>query len=133
MVSTLADLRVWARALATGSLLSPGLHNQQLQFGTIPNPGGPDIGYGLGVFKLGDFIGHNGAIYGYRTAMFYLPENNATIVIEGNQSSNFLTATTTIAFELDEHLFPQGSLATPPDGPPPGVPSTIEATLRPAS
>jgi D-alanyl-D-alanine carboxypeptidase len=107
MISTLADLRVWARVLATGTLLSPELHAQQLQFGTIPNPGGVEIGYGLGIFKLGDFIGHNGAIYGYSTAMFYLPSRKATIVILGNQSSNFLTATTTIAFQLGEHLFPE--------------------------
>lgn len=107
MISTLADLRAWARALTTGSLLSPGLHAQQLEFGTIPNPGGIDIGYGLEVFKLGDFIGHNGAIYGYSTAMFYLPAGDATIVVEGDQSSNFLTSTTTIAFALAEYLFPQ--------------------------
>jgi D-alanyl-D-alanine carboxypeptidase len=107
MISTLADLRVWARALATGSLLSPELQAQRLQFGTIPNPGGIEIGYGLGIFKLGDFIGHNGAIYGYSTAMFYLPSEDAVLVVEGNQSSNFLTATTAIMFQLAEHLFPQ--------------------------
>jgi D-alanyl-D-alanine carboxypeptidase len=107
MVSTLADLRVWARALATGTLLSPELQAKRLQFGSIPNPGGIDIGYGLGIFKLGDFIGHNGAIYGYSTAMFYLPSEQAVFVVEGNQSSNFLTATTTIMFELAEALYPQ--------------------------
>jgi D-alanyl-D-alanine carboxypeptidase len=107
MISTLGDLRVWARALATGTLLSPELQAQRLQFGAIPNPGGIEIGYGLGIFKLGDFIGHNGAIYGYSSAMFYLPAEDAIIVVEGNQSSNFLTATTTILFELAEYLFPQ--------------------------
>jgi D-alanyl-D-alanine carboxypeptidase len=72
-----------------------------------PNPGGIAIGYGVGIFKLGDFIGHNEAIYGYSTAMFHLPSEEAVLVVEGNHSSNFLTATTTIVFELAEVLFPQ--------------------------
>jgi D-alanyl-D-alanine carboxypeptidase len=107
MISTLGDLRTWAKALATGTLLSPGLQAQRLQFVNFDNPGPVFVGYGLGIFKLDDLIGHNGAVIGYSTAMFYLPSNGATIVVWGNNSTNSTTPTTTIAFEIVEALFPK--------------------------
>jgi D-alanyl-D-alanine carboxypeptidase len=107
MQSTLADLRKWVRVLATGTLLSPGLQAQRLQTLPFPNPGPVDISYGLGIFKLDNLLGHNGAIVGYSTAMFYLPSKRATIVIWGNNSTNATTPTTTIAFDLAEILFPK--------------------------
>ena len=86
MVSTLGDLRTWGRALARGTLLSKRLHARQLRFGPIPNPGSPiKIGYGLGVFKLGRWIGHNGAIYGFSTITMYLPGSGAQFVATANR------------------------------------------------
>jgi D-alanyl-D-alanine carboxypeptidase len=108
MQSTLRDLRKWATALATGTLLSPGLQAQRLQTMPIPNPGSPvDVSYGLGIFKLDNLLGHNGAGVGYSTAMFYLPSKRATIVVWGNNSTNETTPTTTIVFDLAEILFPK--------------------------
>ena len=107
MISTLDDLRSWAKAFATGALLKPETHVEQLRFGTVGDSGGLNIGYGLGIAKFGDFIGHNGAILGYTTAMLYLPDADATFVIEGNQSSNFSNAATEILFALAMQLFPE--------------------------
>ena len=45
-------------------------------------------GYGGGLFEINDFVGHNGAIYGFNTAMFRLPETGATVVVVANRSSN---------------------------------------------
>jgi hypothetical protein len=36
-----------------------------------------EIGYGLGIFKLDNLLGHNGAALGYSTAMFYLPSQES--------------------------------------------------------
>jgi hypothetical protein len=36
-------------------------------------PAPVDVSYGLGIFKLDNLLGHNGAAIGYSTAMFYLP------------------------------------------------------------
>jgi D-alanyl-D-alanine carboxypeptidase len=80
---------------------------EQLQFGTVGDSGGLRIGYGLGIAKFGDFIGHNGAILGYTTAMLYLPDADATFVLEGNQSSNFSNAATEILLALAKQLFPK--------------------------
>ena len=83
MISTLDDLRIWSKALATGALLKPQTHAEQMKFGAIATK--PiHVGYGLGIANFGGLIGHNGAIFGYTTAMFYVPAADATIVIEGN-------------------------------------------------
>ncbi len=106
MISTLGDLRIWARALATGRLLKRATHRAQLQFRQIPNPGGPYIGYGLGAFNIAGFVGHNGAIFGFNSAMFYLPKARATFVVTLNKSTNFSGDATDIFFGIAHHLFP---------------------------
>lgn len=111
MTSTVADLRRWATLLGTGKLLSDRMFERQTHFRPIPNPGGPSIGYGLGMFKLDDWIGHNGAIYGFNTVMFYLPAERATIVISGNKSTNFSSETLGMFFSIAGELFP-GSVTT---------------------
>jgi D-alanyl-D-alanine carboxypeptidase len=107
MQSTVGDLRKWVKALATGRLLSPSLQAQRLQFQSFGIPGPVNLSYGLGIFKLDNLIGHNGAVIGYSTAMLYLPSNGATIVVWGNNSTNSSTPATTIAFDLAEILFPK--------------------------
>jgi D-alanyl-D-alanine carboxypeptidase len=62
MVSNLADLKVWVKALATGRLLSAKMHREQ--FRTIPNPGAKGAGYGLGVSTYHGWIGHSGGVAG---------------------------------------------------------------------
>lgn len=80
MVSTLEDLRVWLPALAEGTLLSPRLQQQRLS--TAPEPGSPDdFGYGMGIFTVAGWIGHNGSVPGYQTVAVYLPERTMTLVV----------------------------------------------------
>ena len=105
MISTLDDLKVWAKALATGALLKPETHAEQMDYEMMP-AGKISVGYGLGVADFAGMIGHNGAIFGYTTAMFYVPKADATIVLEGNLASNFSGATTFIALELGKYLMP---------------------------
>jgi D-alanyl-D-alanine carboxypeptidase len=38
MISTVADLQVWGRALATGALLSPSMQRRRLQLAPMPRP-----------------------------------------------------------------------------------------------
>ena len=105
MISTLDDLRIWSKALATGALLNPETHAEQMKFGAIATK--PiHVGYGLGIANFGGLIGHNGAIFGYTTAMFYVPAADATIVIEGNLASNFSNSATEIAYALAKRLMP---------------------------
>jgi D-alanyl-D-alanine carboxypeptidase len=83
MTSTLDDLRVWAPALATGTLLDPPLQEQRLQ--TVDRAGVPARnGYGLGLFNAGGWIGHNGSLPGYQTVAVHLPARDLTLVLEIN-------------------------------------------------
>ncbi|WP_405768649.1 serine hydrolase domain-containing protein [Streptomyces sp. NBC_01538] len=78
MISDLHDLRHWAEVVATGTLLSPETQAQRLK--TLPT-GIPGLSYGLGIFRTGGWIGHNGSIPGYETVTVYLPSKKATLVI----------------------------------------------------
>jgi D-alanyl-D-alanine carboxypeptidase len=79
MISDLDDLKVWVPALATGELLSPELQKERLAV-TPLSPEDQDSGYGLGLFRLDGWIGHNGGLPGYKTVAIYLPEKEMTLV-----------------------------------------------------
>jgi D-alanyl-D-alanine carboxypeptidase len=83
MISTVRDMHIWASALATGKLLSRQMQQERLQ--TVDAEGAPaPHGYGLGVFNLAGWIGHNGSLPGYQTVSVYLPERRTTLVIFTN-------------------------------------------------
>ncbi len=78
MVSDLRDLKHWAKDLATGTLLSPATQAERLKM--LPT-GIPGADYGLGIFNIGGWIGHNGSLPGYESLTIYLPEECATLVL----------------------------------------------------
>lgn len=78
MVSTLDDQRIWARRLATGrGLLLPA--TQRERDASVAGPGDP-FTYGIGVFNVHGWIGHNGSLPGYQTLTLYRPRTKTTIV-----------------------------------------------------
>ncbi|MFI5829734.1 serine hydrolase domain-containing protein [Streptomyces sp. NPDC051578] len=79
MISDRDDLRTWAKVLATGTLLTPSTQAQRLK---VLNAGDiPDAGYGLGIFNVEGWIGHNGSLPGYESLTVYLPGPQATLVV----------------------------------------------------
>ncbi|CUW26117.1 MULTISPECIES: serine hydrolase domain-containing protein [Streptomyces] len=84
MVSTLEDLRIWAPTVATGELpdgrrmISPATQRQRLVTPATPIPG---AGYGLGIFDVQGWIGHNGSLPGYESLTIYLPATRTTLVV----------------------------------------------------
>jgi D-alanyl-D-alanine carboxypeptidase len=84
MISDLSDLKTYAKALCAGDLLQP--ETQQARLEGEQMDGEPDfIKYGKGVVLLGKFCGHNGTIMGFSSEMFYLPEEDAVIVVNVNR------------------------------------------------
>ncbi|MFH1149224.1 MAG: serine hydrolase domain-containing protein [Actinomycetota bacterium] len=84
MISNAKDLRTWAAELARGDLLKE--QTQELRLQTVKAdleslPGGT---YGLGIIDYQGYWGHDGAIPGYNSAMFYRPSDGATVVVLGN-------------------------------------------------
>ncbi|MEV5987012.1 serine hydrolase domain-containing protein [Streptomyces sp. NPDC052051] len=84
MISDLRDLRVWAATVATGELpdgtrlLSPAAQRQRLTMLATPVEG---VGYGLGLFDVQGWIGHNGSLPGYESLAVHLPSAHATLVV----------------------------------------------------
>ncbi|MEU4502962.1 serine hydrolase domain-containing protein [Streptomyces sp. NPDC024089] len=77
-ISDQRDLRTWARVLATGTLLSPATQAERLRMG----PSGlPDTGYGLGIFDVHGWVGHNGSLPGYESLVVHMPDTKATLVV----------------------------------------------------
>jgi D-alanyl-D-alanine carboxypeptidase len=109
MVSTLGDLRKYARQLGEGALLSPRMEKQRLQFGLLSETPEITAGYGLGIGRFGQWIGHNGGIFGFSTVAMYNPRNGTTIAATANLASNFSTPTLEAFFKIALRLFP-GSL-----------------------
>lgn len=107
MISDLEDLEVWAKALAGGELLSEDMHAQQLEWVEVPELANVEGRYGLGIMSLGGFHGHNGAIFGYNSTVLYLPEDDATIVVLVNKSTNSSQESMLIFIALAKMLFPE--------------------------
>jgi D-alanyl-D-alanine carboxypeptidase len=61
----------------------------------------------MGIMNLNGFLGHNGGILGYATAMFYLPKRHATVVVEANADNVSSMVATSIFVALASYLFPQ--------------------------
>ena len=133
MISTLDDMRIWAPALATGKLLTPEMQAQRLQ--TVTTPGMPATdGYGVGLFNLGGWIGHNGSLPGYQTVSVYLPEKETSMVIFTNtdiafngQEPSTLVAKAITEIITPDNVYQMGDAVQPPDiRSPPEAPTTTK-------
>jgi D-alanyl-D-alanine carboxypeptidase len=105
MISTVDDLKRWGDELTRGTLLSPELQKERLMTRRLEGAPIP-VGYGLGILKVGTFLGHNGAILGYTSVMLRDPNADATLVSVGNSSTNFSGQTTEIVLQMIEKVYP---------------------------
>ncbi len=80
MISTFADLKIWAKALGTGALLSEGAFKERLNWVTLA-PNTKIRKYGLGVGSNSGWINHTGSLPGYNCIVAYLPEKQAIFVV----------------------------------------------------
>jgi D-alanyl-D-alanine carboxypeptidase len=87
MISTLDDMRVWARDLAIGKLISPAMKREQQQFLPAP-PEGDGALYGLALENQNGWIGHNGNIMSYMAYPYYLPSERMTLVVMLNSGAD---------------------------------------------
>ncbi|MFI6487818.1 serine hydrolase domain-containing protein [Streptomyces sp. NPDC050564] len=112
MISTLNDLRTWAPTVATGvfpdgsRMISPATQKQRLTTPPTPIPG---AGYGLGIFNVQGWIGHNGSLPGYESLTIYLPSAKATLVVVLNTDINYQGAepSTVVGQAITEIISPQ--------------------------
>ncbi|CAM3738887.1 serine hydrolase domain-containing protein [Smaragdicoccus niigatensis] len=107
MISNLDDLEIWAPALAKGTLLKPEVQAQRMQMVSALHLPAPD-GYGLGIFNVGGWIGHNGSLPGYETVVTYLPEKDITMIMLINTDEQYgeLEPSTALAQAVTQVLTP---------------------------
>ena len=84
VISSLENLKTYGRALCRGDLLKPATQAARLQPTPLANEPA-FVGYGEGLGRLGRFCGHNGTIFGFSSEVWYLPEKDATIVMNVNR------------------------------------------------
>ncbi|MFB7469547.1 serine hydrolase domain-containing protein [Kitasatospora sp. NPDC056184] len=142
-ISDQADMKKWAKALATGSLLKPQTQAQRLE----PQPSTvPGTWYGLGVFDNHGWIGHNGSLPGYQAVVVYLPSAQASLVVLLNTdveyrgsapSTLFAKAITEVVSPANVYDLPAAptdpdELEASPSGAPSGSPSTkVSSSVTP--
>jgi D-alanyl-D-alanine carboxypeptidase len=107
MISDISDLKTWAKAVCTGRLLKPETQRARLETKSIDGLG--FLEYGEGIAKGGKFCGHPGAIDGFSSQMWYLPEKDATIVVNVNRldSYSYESPAELILVDIIEILFPK--------------------------
>ncbi|MGQ5636132.1 MULTISPECIES: serine hydrolase domain-containing protein [unclassified Streptomyces] len=93
MISDLGDMRTWARTVATGRfpdgrrMVGAALQKQRL---AIPPAGSvKGAGYGMGIFDVQGWIGHNGSLPGYESLTVHLPETGTTLVVLLNTDTGY--------------------------------------------
>ncbi len=96
MVSTLSDMRIWSRALATGALLKPEVWAEAtknpIPFVFTGNYNGPGTWrYGLGFVESGGFIGGEGSFAGYESTTMYSPKLRTAIEVVSTKNPNAIT------------------------------------------
>lgn len=96
VISTLDDLHVWSRALATGALLEPEVW-AEAQANPVPfvfeggynGPG--QWRHGLGFVESGGFFGKEGSQPGYESTGMYSPARQTAIVMVSTRQPNTIT------------------------------------------
>ncbi|GLK17962.1 serine hydrolase domain-containing protein [Herbiconiux flava] len=111
LISTLDDVAAWGDVLVDGRLLGPltqarRLQTQRFEGQTL------DFGYGLGITNFNEYLGHDGAIFGFSSVVLTRPETGTQIAMVGNTSTNSTTPTLSIAVALIDEIDPsQGPAA----------------------
>lgn len=89
LISTIGDLKKWAKALGTGALLSKKVFEERTKWANLP-PNTDKRHYGLGVGFNNGWIYHTGELPGYNSIAAYLPKEQAIIVIMVNTDMHSL-------------------------------------------
>lgn len=112
LVSTLGDLRIWAKALGTGKLISEKAFLERLSWEKV-SPNTEDRHYMLGVGFDKGWLLHEGELPGYNTKIAYLPEEKAVFVCFINTDADVkvkgkrISPATVIFKDMAKILFPK--------------------------
>jgi len=112
IISTVPDMTRYAIEMGTGAGLTPETF-QTRQTWTPFTTSGVRLQYGLGITQLGDWIGHDGSLMGYSNMVWYLPSEQAAVVVMGNAADQIAVPAQALWGDIVKLLYP-GSLPTWP-------------------
>ncbi len=85
IISSIADLKIYLKALAEGTMISKETQIERLK----PGMEKPGIKYCFGMFELGDsYLGHNGSYPGFHNISVHSNKTGVTAIIFYNTQSN---------------------------------------------
>jgi D-alanyl-D-alanine carboxypeptidase len=132
MISTLDDLAIWAPVLADGTLLEPATQEQRLQVSPL-SAETPDVGYGLGLFTVHGWIGHNGSLPGYQSLTIHRPDSDTSVVVLLNtdiavpvEDGTAIAQPSTLMGDAITSILTPDSVFTLPNTPVPSAPGEID-------
>lgn len=93
IISTLGDLQLYAKPLATGQLISAKSQAERLKWSvdTLAPSGAwkdENMKYGIAICDFDGALGHNGGIPGFNSFMGYMSDKDATIIVLVNMQEN---------------------------------------------
>lgn len=109
IVSTVGDLQILGQKLRDGALLTPETRKlRDTTFVSVPYTyeGPTEFGYGMGILKFGDWLGHGGSVPGYTTSCMFHPETGAVISVVENYQTQEAQAFSRIWRRIADHLYP---------------------------
>jgi len=80
LISNFSDMKIWAKAVADGTLLSAQMKTERFKW--VLNH------YGFCVMKAGNWVGHPGTFFGYNSHVFYNTVNKITLIVFVNMETD---------------------------------------------
>ena len=105
VISTVPDMVRYAEQLATGAGLAPEAARLRQEWTPLTSTG-VRVQYGLGVLQLGNWVGHNGSVFGYSDMVSHLPEENASVVVMVNAADGEAVPATDLWGGIVRLLYP---------------------------
>lgn len=106
LISTVPDMARHAAQLGIGAGLAPATARERQSWGPLTTSG-VRVQYGLGITQLGDWVGHDGSIFGYSNMVFYLPSAQATLVVANNAADEIAVPSQALWGEIVKILYPE--------------------------
>ncbi|MFC4159106.1 serine hydrolase [Chitinimonas lacunae] len=106
VISTTEDLAKIATLLGRGTLLTPAMQQQRMQF--IPFTGESNLSYGLGIVRDNgaNLIGHQGGMIGYTSQMYYVPDKDVSLSFFYNRTLAMPDYSAVMTYKVLQKLWP---------------------------
>jgi D-alanyl-D-alanine carboxypeptidase len=105
VISTVPDMIRYAEQLASGTGLAPEAARLRQEWTPLTSTG-VRVQYGLGVLQLGNWVGHNGSVFGYSDMVSHLPEEKASVVVMVNAADGEAVPATDLWGGIVRLLYP---------------------------